>query len=78
MKQKSIAQSMKDFAHDKELMRKTHDSAAIRAKKRERKRIEKLAKRKKRNDIIFFSLYGSLLIYFTAVVSWLFMNFLDI
>jgi len=69
MKQKSISESMKDFTHDKELMQKTMGSAAIRAKRRERERRKKIAKRKRLKDIIFFTLYGVLLLFFTIVVS---------
>ena len=77
MKQKSIAQSMKDFSHDKELMQKTHDSAAIRAKKRERQRREKLARRKRIKDVVFFTFYGILLLFFTSVVSLMFVQTMD-
>lgn len=69
MKQKSISESMKDFGHDKELMQKTYDSAAIRAKRRERERRDKLTKRKRLKEVIFFTFYGMLLLFFTAVVS---------
>ncbi len=65
---------MKDFGHDKELMQKTHDSAAVRAKRRERERHIRLAKRKRLKDIFFFTIYGGLLLYFTFIVTYMLVN----
>ena len=76
MKQKSISDSMKDFGLDKQLMQKTHDSAAIRAKRRERERREKIARRKRLKEILFFTFYGVLLLYFTFVVTYLIVRLL--
>lgn len=76
MKQKSISDSMKDFGLDKQLMQKTHDSAAIRAKRRERERREKIARRKRLKEILFFTFYGLLLLYFTFVVTYLIVQIL--
>ena len=76
MKQKSISDSIKDFGLDKRLMQKTHDSAAIRAKRRERERREKIARRKRLKEILFFTFYGVLLLYFTFVVTYLIVKLL--
>lgn len=76
MKQKSISDSIKDFGLDKQLMQKTHDSAAIRAKRRERERREKLARRKRLKEILFFTFYGVLLLYFTFVVTYIIVTLL--
>lgn len=76
MKQKSISDSIKDFGLDKKLMQKTQDSAAIRARRRERERREKIARRKRLKEIIFFTFYGVLLLYFTFVVTFLIVKIL--
>lgn len=76
MKQKSISDSIRDFGLDKKLMQKTHDSAAIRARRRERERREKIAKRKRLKEIAFFTLYGLLLVYFTFIVTYLIVSVL--
>ena len=69
MSRKDLGQSVTDFAHDNDLMQKTRDSAALRAKRRARDKRLKLARRKRLKEILFFTLYGFLLLFFTAVVG---------
>lgn len=77
MKQKTIAHAIKDYALDQALSQKSNNAAAIRARKRARQKQEDLARRKRLKDIVFFTLYGILLIFFTTMVSMMFIKIIQ-